>query len=92
MPIMNERDIQYENQSEEDVLYIDKSWESAEACRLLRLSGLQFRTEFTSSHGTPMLDRGEVTYKELSGVESIVRGLNPEAFMRYLSGEDIEES
>lgn len=56
-------------------LMIDNSRESSEAVRLLRESGLPFRTVYMSGFDLPALRLGDSTYPMLSGVKGLVWAL-----------------
>lgn len=76
----------------EMTLYVDNSFDSAEAIRMLNLTGLPYRTVFEEAqYNLPYLEIGDhLVMKTLSGVEQPIKLLAPAAFLRYTQGESLE--
>lgn len=70
----------------EIVLLLDSSKDSEEAFRLLNMSGLPFETQTSYEDWIPAIRFGGDTFKFLSGVHFLMKGLAPEAFRRYVNG------
>lgn len=67
-------------------LWIDDSRQSEEAIRLIETAELPYERILASGHNVPAAQLGPkgTFFRRLSGIEALVRGLAPEAYVAWL--------